>query len=60
MKTPKEKLQIHVQIECENARKLQEWKEYPKTWKEQVETRLMNLELAEEAMRDMIEMGVIS
>ena len=60
MKSPKEKLQIHVQIERENARKLQEWKEYPKTWKEQVETKLMNLEIAEEAMREMIDMGVVA
>ena len=58
MMTPKERLDIHVQIERENARKLQEWEEQPKTWKEQVETKLMNLELAEEAMREMEEMEV--
>ena len=58
--TPKEKLKVHVQIERENARKLREWQEQPKTWKEQVETKLMNLELANEAMREMIEMGVVS
>ena len=34
--------------------------EQPKTWKEQVETKLMNLEIAEEAMREMIEMGVVA
>ena len=27
MKTPKEKLRIHAEIERENARKLREWKQ---------------------------------
>ena len=60
MMTPKERLNVHVQIERENARKLRDWQEQPKTWKEQVETKLMNLEIAEEAMREMIEMGVVA
>ena len=57
--TMKERLTVHAQIERENARKLREWKEYPHTWAEIVETRLMNLEIAMEEMRKMEEMGVI-
>ena len=60
MMTPKQKLETHKQIVQENERKLREWQGYPKTWREQVETRLMNLELANEAIREMIEMGVIA
>lgn len=60
MMTPKQKLEMHKRIVRENERKLREWQEYPKTWREQVGTRLMNLELANEAIREMIEMGVIA
>jgi hypothetical protein len=56
----KERLTMHAQIERENARKLADWKEYPKTWREQVETRLLNLRIAEEELQAMREMGVIS
>ena len=58
--TLKEKLKVHAEIERQNRAKLEAWKEYPKTWREQVETRLMNLRLAEEALEEMREMGVIS
>ena len=56
--TMKERLKVHKEIVDSNARKQQDWKEYPHTWREQVETRLVNLEIAKEAMRDMEEMGV--
>ena len=49
---------MHKQIVRENARKVQEWREHPHTWKEQVETRLLNLRIADEAMQEMREMGV--
>ena len=60
--TLKEKLKIHAQIERDNDRKLREWEERKDsyTWKEQVEIRLMNLEIADEAMREMVEMGVVA
>ena len=58
--TPKEKVRVHIQIERENARKRREWAEYPHTWREQVETRLLNLRIAEEELQRMVEMGVIS
>lgn len=48
--TPKEKLEVHVQIERENARKQREWQE----------RRELNERIAEEAMRQMEEMGVIA
>lgn len=57
--TMHERLTVHRQIERENARKLRDWMEYPHTWKEQVETRLMNLRLADEELQVMIDMGVI-
>lgn len=58
--TNKERLQAHVQIVRENERKLREWRELPHTWREQVETRLLNLRIAEEAMREMREAGVVA
>ena len=60
MMTVKQKLEMHKRIVRENARKLQEWQEAPKTWKEQVETRLANLRIADEAMQEMREMGVVA
>ena len=59
MMTPKQKLEMHKRIVQGNARKLRDWREYPKTWKEQVETRLLNLRIAEEALQEMRDMGVI-
>ena len=58
--TPKERIKVHAEIERENARKLREWKESPHTWREQVETRLTNLQIADEAMREIIESGVVA
>ena len=56
----KERLNVHREIERENARKIREWKEHPHTWREQVETRLTNLRVAETAMQELREMGVIA
>lgn len=60
--TMKERLKVHADIERENARKLRVWEESKDsyTWREQVEIRLMNLRIAEEALQEMREMGVIA
>ena len=50
--TPKERLQVHAEIERENARKLREWKQM-------VETRLTNLRLAAEEMRKLEKEGAL-
>ena len=49
---------MHKQIVRENARKVQEWREAPRTWTEQVETRLLNLRMADEEAQKLREMGV--
>ena len=60
--TIKERLKVHADIERENARKLRVWEEskYSYTWREQVEIRLLNLRIADEALQEMREMGVIA
>ena len=56
--TQKERIKVHAEIVRENARKLREWEEFPHTWREQVKTRLLNLQIAKDAMREMEELGV--
>lgn len=60
--TMKERLKVHADIERENARKQRVWEESKAsyTWREQVEIRLLNLRIAEEALQEMREMGVIA
>ena len=56
--TPKERMEMHKQIARENARKVREWRESPRTWTEQVETRLLNLRIADDEAQKLREMGV--
>ena len=49
---------MHKQIVRENARKLREWRDAPRTWAEQVETRLLNLRIADDEAQKLREMGV--
>ena len=58
--TMTERLNVPREIVGSNARKLREWQESPHTWREQVETRLLNLRIAEDAMQELREMGAIA